>query len=310
MWDWENNIRTGTLTRKAKLRTWFILTDMFRKALSPSESIILPYAFRQAVKVMAWSGIHPSIFKDALPLHKITISPTMKYTPFSGVYFGGVDATFPNDKTDWKMLGWDGSNRVIMFPTPYPQEWVILHEFGHYLDDIFFHELPARLSVRGHYSDRVCQFSDWRREMHYEYYRTHAHAIGAVTEEERKEQFWYELVPQDIWVDSAPSRYALVTLGEWVAEGFRKFIQTPERLKQVCPDTFKFFDFVLHGEMFRREKKYSLATHTGRIIPYAYEGNMRLQPEFCEEDRPYWEDNMDGPNIIRGENANAGGSRS
>jgi hypothetical protein len=187
-----------------------------------------------------------------------------------------------------------------------------LHEFGHYLDDIFFRELPAALSVRGYYSDKVCQFGDWRREMHYEYYRAHANAIGAITDDERKEQYWYELVPQEVWVDSAPSRYSLVTLGEWVAEGFRKFVQTPERLKQVCPDTFKFFDFVLHGEMFRKEKK---VTITGHIFSYPYEGNMRLQPEFYEDRPPYWQDSFDRPledrpNIIRGENAHAGSPRS
>lgn len=243
------------MRRHHQLKTWALLQLMYRKAITTPS---LPPAFSHAISLMA-KHIHPNVFKGAEPLRTVMISEAMGIeTTFAGVYFGKLDSTFPKDTTDWQALGWDGIGRFMMFPDDDPQTWVILHEFGHYLEDVFFRKTAGDFMALGYHPSKIKQFVDWKQEAKYEYWKVEADArtlLGDRVEELQKDSHWYEYVP-NIILNSAPSRYSLLTFSEWLAENFRRYlIDGPDYVAYRCPDTFKLLEFTLGGGMFHRVAK-------------------------------------------------------
>src|SRR5258708_28471407 len=127
------------MKRKFRLRSLYHLAQMHKKALGVKS---LPIVFSRAVELMATIGIHPNIFTDVQPVRRVTFCSAMTETPFKGVYYGGFngrkDPHFPEDDIDWAKYGWDGGRTCMIYPTIEPHLWVVLHEFGHYVDDMYF----------------------------------------------------------------------------------------------------------------------------------------------------------------------------
>jgi hypothetical protein len=228
---------------------------MLKKALGKR---LLPTVFHTAVEHIAFGGLDPHIFKGTPPLRKITVHGGYIGGPEAsvlGVYFGHIpgryERVYPEFDLDWSLYGWDHGTQCMIFPSEDPELWVVLHELGHYFDDIYLGREWGWFTSLDCDPNKIVRFVDLRSEMEKEFYATQNAAVEAVTEEACKKWSWYMRIPQGI-CDRAPSAYGLVNFTEWIAESFRQYFMQPGELGTRCPAASAFMKFALGGEMFCR----------------------------------------------------------
>jgi hypothetical protein len=224
-----------------------LLTSVFQKALKVDK---LPLGFEAAAYSL--KDIPSKVFKHVPPLRRILINGAM--LPCLGVYFSSRLESTPVEQPNWKTLGWTGETEMMMLPTLDTEEWVILHEFGHYLDDVLFQALqPHQYGFSMLYPSRVEKFLNLRCEMFDEYTRARREVTDAMTErfdlDCSKNQSWWKVIPADIVYPRAVSRYACVSYSEWVAEHFQTWVRSP--WSALPPKTTAFMEFFVSGELFQ-----------------------------------------------------------
>lgn len=263
------------MKRKEMLRSRHHLARMHKRALGKP---CLPPVFSQAVELMASKGIHPKIFRDWEPVRKITICPAMKKTGFKGVYFGYFSGRhefkYPEDQLDWTEFGWNlGHIRCMIYPEDEPELWVVLHEFGHYIDDVYFCNSFAWFVSQDCDKYRIARFLCLRADMQTEFETMQTLALETVTDEQKEHRNWYQLVDGSI-VSRAPSSYALLNYSEWVAEAFRRYyMESDDYLQTRCPSTYEFLTYALQGEVFHRKAAPSNSEYKYWLEdPYVKEG--------------------------------------
>ena len=206
------------------------------------------------------------LFRFIPPLRRIEISDAMAEHHYLGAYFGSrLEHTPGTENVDWKLLGWDGEPRMMLFPH-IPPEWVILHEFGHYLDDTFvraIHHYNERLVhpdsafiMESLNRDRLDEFADLHRDMWDEFQEVQWRGQEAVLKEHGSfsSPNWWHKIPEGIVYRDAPTAYAYVTFAEWFAECFRTLCiwRDSSSLFFKAPKTSAFMRFFFSGKIFRK----------------------------------------------------------
>jgi hypothetical protein len=244
------------MKRKQKLKTWLRLVHMLKRATG---KLMLPDAFHQAAEMLAFKGLHPRIFDGAMDIRVIQFCPKMGESGFKGVYFGTFagreEKKYPEDVQDWGVYGVFGGLASMAFPDDAPELWVVLHEIGHWLDDVYFSRSFHHFKYAQCRSERIQQFVRLRCAMQREFEAAHLAALAHVSDEDKEHRGWYNLVPWDKLGDRAPTRYGLLNFSEWIAESFRQFYLVDEEwLAKRCPATCEFLSYALAGEVFRGER--------------------------------------------------------
>jgi hypothetical protein len=240
--------------------------------------------FAEACKRMA-SKIHPSVLKYVVerPIRKITFSALMAETQFKGAYHGFFNGRselhYPEDIVDWTKYGWDGGTICMIYPTDDPALWVAVHEFGHYIDDMYFCKdfhhfkyFSSQCFSQCFSEDKIKKFIRLRAAMQVEFEEVHKAALETVSEEQKKHRNWYHSVPADIWCKRAPTQYALLNYSEWIAEAFERYCLDDFLLQGKCPHTYEFMRYALSGELYRRGEE---------------KEQPQPQPQWMEEDVSY-----------------------
>jgi hypothetical protein len=230
------------------------LTAIFQRAMDVKK---LPGSFETAIDLVAKAGLPPVIFKYLPPIRTIVINENMHR--FLGVYFGERLECTPISQPAWKTLGWDGYPHMMIFSTKTPEEWVILHELGHYLDDTFVRAvalLKRGITLPLIYSPfnfkHLDDFFNLLEEMRREYETINWMANHLVGHQSRED--WWEHIPNDFIKSNAPSQYACISFEEWFAESFQSLL-----LNSACslriPKTTAFFNFFLSEKMFEKPRQ-------------------------------------------------------
>lgn len=224
------------------------LRVMFQKAMDVKE---LPRSFEIAIHTL--SVLPPDMFKYVQPLRRVVFNEIM--SPTLGVYFSTRLETTPIYQPEWRQLGWDGEDQMMIFPTSEPEEWVILHEFGHYLDDVLVRALNYRqYGFSLLYPSRVEEFMRLKSAMWKEYTTTRALVKETMTDKFGEKVFtfsdWWKDIPRTIVPKHAVSHYACLTYSEWFAESFQTWLRLSWSRDLIPPKTAAFMEFLTSGELF------------------------------------------------------------
>jgi hypothetical protein len=221
-------------------------TAIFQKAMGVKK---LPGSFETAIDLVAKAGLPPIIFKYLPPIRTILINKNIH--PFLGVYFGQRLEPTPISQPAWKTLGWDGKPHMMIFSTKAPEEWVILHELGHYLDDTFVRAVGEREQF--FFSPkRFDKFLSLKEDMKKEYEAINWMAKYETMAKYRHEN-WWEHIPNDFIKSNAPSQYACISFEEWFAESFQSLLLNSTCFLRI-PKTAAFFHFFLSEKMFEKSR--------------------------------------------------------
>jgi len=235
------------------------LTSLFKKALGFGP---LPRSFDQSVKLMVRAGLPLRIFKYMPPLRRITFN--RMDDKYLGVYFPIRLASTPGtENEEFIQYGWDGKPYMMIFGY-FPEEWVILHEFAHYIDDCFLRTIFKFDKRRGRNNHplarlnpgQVEEFCDLKLKMRVEYEMAHGAAKYAVTQMEGEETGnsvkWWRHISHEYVTYYAPSRYAFLTLDEWFAESFQTWCIHGETstLPIKAPATVRFLQYLCSEKIF------------------------------------------------------------
>lgn len=254
----------------SKRETYRALTALFKSAMGTH----LPRPIETSIRLMTDTGLPASIFQLIPPLRRIVISDTMSDLPYLGAYFPvRLERTPGSEDVDWKALGWDGEPHMILFPF-IPSEWVILHEFGHYLDDTFIRAVHYYNERLVHPDDslimealnpkRLDEFADLYSAMEEEFKRVQAEGKRIVGELFGEEilltNMWYGKIPGAIVEQNAPSDYAYVNMAEWTAECFQTLCieRDSSSLYYTAPKTSAFMRFFFSGRIFKKMSRKAL----------------------------------------------------
>ncbi len=132
--------------------------------------MVLPRPFEVAAYTLS-RGLPPDLFKYLPPLRHIHINEKM--SPLLGVYFSTHLEETPINQPKWRELGWDGKPCMMILPTFDVEEWVLLHEYAHYLDDVFIRPLvTGKVAFSKLSPSKVRKFMTLSRAMHREYNKT------------------------------------------------------------------------------------------------------------------------------------------
>ena len=252
-------------------RTHKTLTSLFSNAFSEEA---LPRPFQTSIRLIADTGLSSTIFRFIPPIRRIMIDDRFadKYPRYLGVYFPTrLEPTPGTEDVDWKSIGWDGKPHMMLFPH-IPPEWVILHEFGHYLDDTFIRAVhhycdgayytttdPSCAPIMESLNpDRLDEFSDLREDMkrEFNYIQQVAKCEVAATSGDNAllSNLWWDKIPYSTRYRYAPTSYAFVNLAEWFAEWFqsRCIWKDESAIFFKAPKTSAFMRFFLSGKIFRK----------------------------------------------------------
>lgn len=243
------------MKRKTHLKTRALLVQMYRSAL---QNRSFPRVFERAIDVMVDGGLHPEVFRHASQLRKIVIDLRMREADHLGVYIGNFcgrrEEHFGDNDIDWTKYGWDQGLHFMAYQSEFIDLWVAVHEFGHYVDDIFLCQSIGWFSYLGCERERIKRFMALRTCMGLEYEYHHNRAWKAVPISYRMSHKWWHEIPRQC-LPAAPTKYGLYNLSEWIAESFRcYFLEDREAFAMRCPATFEFMNYALSGQIFRRQR--------------------------------------------------------
>jgi hypothetical protein len=196
-------------------------------------------------------------------------------SPTLGVYFSTRLEATPIYQPEWKKLGWDGKAQMLLFPSTETEEWVILHEFGHYIDDVFVSALNYRqYGFSMLYPSRVEEFMRLKSAMWKEYVTTRELVDVTMTEKFGAKVFknddWWKYIPNSIVPKYGVSQYACISYTEWFAESFQTWLRLSWSRDLVPPKTAAFMEFLMSGDLFRKPIPTScVSTVTHRLVTSA-----------------------------------------
>lgn len=130
---------------------------------------------------------------------------------------------------------------IILRSGPAGSSTVAIHEYGHHLDNQWYHS-----GTTPYYGETfgidAAKFGSLRKGM-IEEFRSATGRAGV----RGSGSDWKKAYKQNMRKIGTPSAYALADSKEWFAESFTTYVKNPKLLKQRCPKTFEAVDGLVRG---------------------------------------------------------------